>query len=72
MAKEELIKMHGEVIDVMPNATFKVKLDNDHIITGVISGKIRKHNINILLGDEVEVEMSPYDITKGRITFRYK
>ena len=72
MAKEELIKMHGEVIDVMPNATFKVKLDNDHIITGVVSGKIRKHNINILLGDEVEVEMSPYDITKGRITFRYK
>lgn len=72
MAKEELIKMQGEVIDVMPNAMFKVKLDNDHIITGVISGKIRKHNINILLGDKVEVEMSPYDITKGRITFRYK
>ena len=72
MAKEELIKMQGEVIDVMPNAMFKVKLDNDHTITGVISGKIRKHNINILLGDKVEVEMSPYDITKGRITFRYK
>ena len=72
MAKEELIKMQGEVIDVMPNAMFKVKLDNDYIITGVISGKIRKHNINILLGDKVEVEMSPYDITKGRITFRYK
>ena len=72
MAKEDLIEMEGEVIDTMPNTTFKVKLENDHIITAHISGKMRMHYIRILPGDRVKVEMSPYDLTKGRITFRYK
>jgi translation initiation factor IF-1 len=73
MSKEELIKLEGHVVECLPNATFRVKLkDAGIIITAVISGKIRKHNINILNHDRVEVEMSPYDLTKGRITFRYK
>ena len=72
MAKEDLIEMEGEVIDTMPNTTFKVKLENDHIITAHISGKMRKHYIRILTGDKVKVEMTPYDLTKGRITFRAK
>jgi len=73
MAKEETLQAQGTVIECLPNAMFRVKLDeNDHIITGIISGKIRKNNINILLGDRVDIEMSPYDLTKGRITFRYK
>ena len=70
MAKEDLIEMSGEVIDTMPNTTFKVKLENDHVITAHISGKMRKHYIRILTGDKVKVEMTPYDLTKGRITFR--
>lgn len=72
MAKEDLIEMEGEVIDTMPNTTFKVKLENDHVITAHISGKMRMHYIRILPGDKVKLEMSPYDLTKGRITFRYK
>ena len=72
MAKEDLIEMSGEVIDTMPNTTFKVKLENDHIITGHISGKMRKNYIRILTGDKVKVEMTPYDLSKGRITFREK
>ena len=73
MSKEELIKLEGHVVECLPNATFRVKLrDAGIIITAVISGKIRKHNINILNHDRVEVEMSPYDLSKGRITFRYK
>jgi translation initiation factor IF-1 len=73
MSKEELIKLEGQVIECLPNATFRVKLkDAGVVITAVISGKIRKHNINILNLDRVEVEMSPYDLTRGRITFRYK
>jgi translation initiation factor IF-1 len=73
MSKEELIKLEGHVVECLPNATFRVKLkEAGIIITAVISGKIRKHNINILNHDRVEVEMSPYDLSKGRITFRYK
>ena len=72
MAKEDLIEMEGEVIDTMPNTTFKVKLENDHIITAHISVKMRKNYIRILTGDKVKVEMTPYDLTKGRITFRAK
>ena len=72
MAKEDLIEMEGEVIDTMPNTTFKVKLENDHVITAHISGKMRKNYIRILTGDKVKVEMTPYDLTKGRITFRAK
>ncbi len=70
MAKEDLIEMSGEVIDTMPNTTFKVKLENDHVITAHISGKMRKNYIRILTGDKVKVEMTPYDLSKGRITFR--
>ena len=70
MAKEDLIEMMGEVIDTMPNTTFKVKLENDHVITAHISGKMRKNYIRILTGDKVTVALTPYDLTKGRITFR--
>ena len=72
MAKEDLIEMSGEVIDTMPNTTFKVKLENDHVITAHISRKMRKNYIRILTGDKVKVEMTPYDLSKGRITFREK
>jgi translation initiation factor IF-1 len=64
--------MSGEVIEALPNAMFRVKLENGHEITCHVSGKIRMHYIRILPGDEVTVEMSPYDLTKGRITYRFK
>ena len=70
MAKEENIELDGEVVDTLPNTTFKVKLENGHIIIAHISGKMRKHYIRILAGDKVKVEMTPYDLTKGRITYR--
>ena len=70
MAKEDHIEFDVEVIDTLPNTMFKVKLENDHVITAHISGKMRKHYIRILTGDKVKVEMTPYDLTKGRITFR--
>ena len=70
MAKEDIIELEGLVIETLPNTTFKVKLENDHIITAHISGKMRKNYIRILTGDKVKVEMSPYDLSKGRITFR--
>ncbi len=70
MAKEEHIELEGEVIDTLPNTTFRVKLENGHTIIAHISGKMRKHYIRILTGDKVKVEMTPYDLTKGRITFR--
>ena len=70
MAKEDHIEFDGEVIDTLPNTMFKVKLENDHVITAHISGKMRKNYIRILTGDKVKVEMTPYDLTKGRITFR--
>ena len=72
MAKQDAVKFIGKIIECMPNAMFKVELENGHTVIGLISGKIRKYNINILLGDKVDIEMSPYDLTKGRITFRYK
>ena len=72
MAKEDNIEFEGLVIETLPNTTFKVKLENDHVITAHISGKMRMHYIRILPGDKVKLEMSPYDLTKGRITFRYK
>lgn len=72
MAKEELLVFEGEVIDCLPNAMFRVKLDNDHELIAKISGKMRKNRIRVLLGDRVSVEISPYDLSKGRITFRYK
>ena len=70
MAKEENIEFDGEVIDTLPNTTFRVKLENDHVVTAHISGKMRKNYIRILTGDKVKVEMTPYDLSKGRITFR--
>tara|TARA_B100000767_G_scaffold274845_1_gene309228 strand:- start:573 stop:827 length:255 start_codon:yes stop_codon:yes gene_type:complete len=70
MAKEENIEFEGEVIDTLPNTTFRVKLENGHTITAHISGKMRKNYIRILTGDKVKVEMTPYDLSKGRITFR--
>ena len=72
MAKEEHIEFEGEVIDTLPNTTFKVKLENDHVIIAHISGKMRKHFIRITAGDRVTVQISPYDLSKGRITYRYK
>ena len=71
MPKEEQIEMEGEVIDTLPNTTFRVKLENDHVVLAHISGKIRKHYIRILPGDKVKVEMSTYDLTKGRIILRH-
>ena len=70
MAKEDNIELEGLVVETLPNTTFKVKLENGHVITAHISGKMRKNYIRILTGDKVKVEMSPYDLTKGRITFR--
>ena len=72
MSKQDVLKMKGLVTEVLPNALFRIKLENDYLIIGHISGKMRKNNINVLLGDRVEVEISPYDMTKGRISFRYK
>jgi len=72
MAKQGPIKIDGVVTETLPNANFKVKLDNGHEILAHISGKMRMHFIKILVGDKVSVEMSPYDLTKGRITYRYK
>lgn len=72
MAKEEHIEMEGVVIDTMPNTTFKVKLENGHEVVAHISGKMRKHYIRILRGDNVTVQLTPYDLTKGRIVFRAK
>ena len=72
MAGKDSIEMQGIVIEVLPNTVFRVKLENDHIITAHISGKMRKNYIRILNGDNVTVELSPYDLSKGRITFRTK
>jgi len=72
LAKEEVLKFKGTVKDVMPNAVFSIELENGHSILGHISGKMRKNNIKILLGDSVEVEVSPYDLNKGRVTYRFK
>jgi len=70
MAKEEPIEMEGTVIDTLPNTMFRVELENGHVVTAHISGKMRKHYIRILTGDKVTVQMTPYDLTKGRITYR--
>ena len=72
MAKEDLIKQDGEVTEALSNANFRVRLQNGHIILATISGKMRQNYIRILPGDRVSVEMSPYDLTRGRIIYRYK
>ncbi len=72
MAKEEAIEVEGVVQEALPNAMFRVELENGHVILGHISGKLRKYYIRILPGDKVKVELSPYDLTRGRITYRMK
>jgi translation initiation factor IF-1 len=72
LAKEEAIEVEGKVIEPLPNAMFKVELDNGHVVLAHISGKMRKYYIRILPGDRVTVELSPYDLTRGRITYREK
>lgn len=70
MAKEESIEMEGTVVDTLPNTMFRVELENGHIITAHISGRMRKHYIRILTGDKVTVQLTPYDLSKGRIVYR--
>jgi translation initiation factor IF-1 len=72
LAREDVIKMSGKVEEVLPNAMFRVILDNEHKIIATLGGKLRKNNIRILLGDSVDIEMSPYDLTRGRVVFRTK
>ena len=72
MAKEDLIEMQGEVVENLPNATFRVKLENGHVVLGFISGKMRMHCIRILPGDKVTVQLTPYDLSRARIVFRAK
>ncbi len=72
MSKEDLLEFNGVVVEQLPNATFRVKLENDHEILAHTAGKMRKFRIRVLPGDKVGVEMTPYDLTKGRIVYRYK
>ena len=72
MPKEEVLEFPGTVTELLPNAMFRVKLDNDHTILAHTAGKMRKNRIRVLAGDRVTVEMTPYDLSKGRITFRFK
>ncbi|MEW5705073.1 MAG: translation initiation factor IF-1 [Pseudomonadota bacterium] len=72
MAKEEPLEFNGTVIELLPNAMFRVRLENGHEVLAHTAGKMRKHRIRVLAGDQVTVEMTPYDLTKGRITFRFK
>ncbi len=72
MPKEELLEFTGTVMELLPNAMFRVKLENGHLLIAVTSGKMRKNRIRILVGDVVTVEMTPYDLSKGRIKFRHK
>ena len=72
MAKEAGIEVDGKIMETLPNAMFRVKLENDHIVLAHVSGKMRMHYIKILPGDKVKLELSPYDLSRGRITYRYK
>jgi translation initiation factor IF-1 len=72
MPKEEHIEMEGTVVETLPNTVFRVELDNGHIVMAHLSGKMRKHYIRILTGDRVKVELTPYDLSKGRIVYRYR
>lgn len=71
MAKQDMLELNGVVLELLPDSRFKVKLENDHVILAYIAGKMVKNHIRILTGDKVKVELSPYDLTKGRINFRY-
>ena len=70
MAKEDVIKLSGKVEEILGNSMFRVRLENDHVVTAYIGGKLRMHTIKIILGDDVDVEMTPYDLTKARIVYR--
>ncbi len=70
MTKEDIIQMEGKVIETLPNTMFRVELENGHVVTAHISGRMRKHYIRILTGDKVTIELTPYDLSKGRIVFR--
>ena len=72
MSKEDLIEFAGTIMELLPNATFRVELENGHVVLAHTSGRMRKNRIRVLAGDKVTVEMTPYDLTKGRITFRHK
>jgi len=72
MAKEDIIELEGKVVEALPGSRFKIELENGHLVEGILSGKMRKNNIKVILHDKVLLEMTPYDLTKGRITFRYK
>jgi translation initiation factor IF-1 len=72
MSKEDHIEMEGTVVETLPNTVFRVELDNGHVVMAHLSGKMRKHYIRILTGDRVKVELTPYDLTKGRIVYRYR
>lgn len=72
MVKEDILELSGTVLELLPNAMFKVELENGHTIIAHTAGKMRKNRIRVLVGDKVQVEMTPYDLTKGRITFRFK
>lgn len=72
MAKETVIELEGKVIEVLPGSRFTIELDNGHVVHGTLSGKMRKNNIKVIMFDRVTIEMTPYDLTIGRITFRYK
>ena len=72
MAKDDLLKFEGEITDLLPNANFRVKLENDHEILATLAGKLRRFNIRVALGDKVDIEMSPYDLKRGRIVYRTK
>ena len=72
MAKDDLLKFEGEITGLLPNANFRVKLENDHEILATLAGKLRRFNIRVALGDKVDIEMSPYDLNRGRIVYRTK
>ncbi len=72
MSKEEFLEFQGTVLELLPNANFRIKLENDHEIIGHTAGRLRKNRIRVLAGDKVLVEMSPYDISKGRVTYRFR
>ena len=72
MSKDDVIEMEGTILETLPNTIFRVKLENGHVVTAHISGRMRKHYIRILTGDKVKCELTPYDLTKGRITYRMK
>jgi translation initiation factor IF-1 len=72
LSKEDLIEFSGTIMELLPNATFRVELENGHVVLAHTSGRMRKNRIRVLAGDKVTVEMTPYDLTKGRITFRHK